>query len=93
MLLLRAQAPPAAEPADDNGVAPEEEAQASCGDAGPSRCARVLTPTPAQVEFEPLVKLEEVKTQTHEEDEEVLFKMCAPQHRGFGVLRGRAAVA
>ena len=32
-----------------------------------------------QVEFQPLVKLEEVKTQTMEEDEEVLYKMCAPQ--------------
>lgn len=29
-----------------------------------------------QVEFQPVVKLEEVKTQTMEEDEEVLFKMC-----------------
>jgi len=45
---------------DDNGVAPEEE---------------------AQVEFEPLVKLEEVKTQTHEEDETVLFKMRAKLFR------------
>jgi len=35
----------------------------------------------AQVEFEPLVKLEEVKTQTHEEDEEVLFKMRAKLFR------------
>lgn len=28
-----------------------------------------------QVHFEPLVKLQEVKVQTHEEDEDVLFKM------------------
>merc|ERR1719326_394459 len=35
----------------------------------------------AQVEFEPVVKLEEVKTQTHEEDEEVLFKMRAKLFR------------
>jgi len=45
---------------DDNGYAPEEE---------------------AQVEFQPLVKLEEVKTQTMEEDEEVLFKMRAKLFR------------
>lgn len=45
---------------DDNGYAPEEE---------------------AQVEFQPLVKLEEVKTQTLEEDEEVLFKMRAKLFR------------
>eukprot|EP00316_Scyphosphaera_apsteinii_P000119 CAMPEP_0119307306 /NCGR_PEP_ID=MMETSP1333-20130426/7840_1 /TAXON_ID=418940 /ORGANISM="Scyphosphaera apsteinii, Strain RCC1455" /LENGTH=230 /DNA_ID=CAMNT_0007310825 /DNA_START=59 /DNA_END=751 /DNA_ORIENTATION=+ len=53
----------AANPADDDnddGVAPEEE---------------------AQVEFEPVVKLEEVKTQTHEEDETVLFKMRAKLFR------------
>jgi len=55
-------APAAAEGADDddNGVAPEEE---------------------AQVEFEPVVKLEEVKTETHEEDETVLFKMRAKLFR------------
>jgi len=35
----------------------------------------------AQVEFEPVVKLEEVKTQTHEEDETVLFKMRAKLFR------------
>merc|ERR1719378_1663951 len=35
----------------------------------------------AQVEFEPLVKLEEVKTETHEEDETVLFKMRAKLFR------------
>uniref|UniRef100_A0A7S2ILC0 RanBD1 domain-containing protein n=1 Tax=Haptolina brevifila TaxID=156173 RepID=A0A7S2ILC0_9EUKA len=45
---------------DDNGYAPEEE---------------------AQVEFQPLVKLEEVKTQTMEEDEEVTFKMRAKLFR------------
>eukprot|EP00310_Coccolithus_braarudii_P015770 CAMPEP_0183349948 /NCGR_PEP_ID=MMETSP0164_2-20130417/15248_1 /TAXON_ID=221442 /ORGANISM="Coccolithus pelagicus ssp braarudi, Strain PLY182g" /LENGTH=223 /DNA_ID=CAMNT_0025521771 /DNA_START=29 /DNA_END=700 /DNA_ORIENTATION=- len=47
---------------DDNGVAPEEE---------------------AQVEFEPLVKLEEVKTATLEEDETLLngFKMRAKLFR------------
>lgn len=45
---------------DDNGYAPEEE---------------------AQVEFQPLVKLEEVKTQTMEEDEEVCFKMRAKLFR------------
>jgi len=45
---------------DDNGYAPEEE---------------------AQVEFQPLVKLEEVKTQTLEEDEEVLFKLRAKLFR------------
>lgn len=28
-----------------------------------------------QVHFEPLVKLQEVKVQTHEEDEDILFKM------------------
>jgi hypothetical protein len=27
------------------------------------------------VHFEPLVKLQEVKVQTHEEDEDILFKM------------------
>jgi hypothetical protein len=35
------------------------------------------SPALLQVEFEPVIKLEEVKTQTMEEDEEVLFKMCA----------------
>ena len=35
----------------------------------------LYVPALAQVEFQPLVKLEEVKTQTLEEDEEVLFKM------------------
>merc|ERR1719356_1039242 len=35
----------------------------------------------AQVEFEPLVKLEEVKTATLEEDEVVLFKMRAKLFR------------
>merc|ERR1719443_571767 len=45
---------------DDNGYAPEEE---------------------AQVEFQPLVKLEEVKTNTGEENEEVLFKMRAKLFR------------
>jgi len=45
---------------DDNGYAPEEE---------------------AQVEFQPLVKLEEVKTNTMEEDEEVTFKMRAKLFR------------
>jgi Ran-binding protein 1 len=45
---------------DDNGYAPEEE---------------------AQVEFQPLVKLDEVKTQTMEEDEEVTFKMRAKLFR------------
>ena len=29
------------------------------------------------MEFKPLVQLEEVKTQSGEEDEEVVFKMCA----------------
>ena len=45
---------------DDNGLAPEEE---------------------AQVDFQPLVKLEEVKTNTMEEDEEVTFKMRAKLFR------------
>lgn len=49
-----------AEEEDDNGLAPEEE---------------------AQVEFQPLVKLDEVKTQTLEEDEEVIFKMRAKLFR------------
>lgn len=34
-----------------------------------------------QVHFEPLVKLQEVKVQTHEEDEDVLFKMRAKLFR------------
>jgi len=59
-----AEEPPTADAAagedDDNGYAPEEE---------------------AQVEFQPLVKLEEVKTQTMEEDEEVLFKIRAKLFR------------
>jgi len=62
-LLVQKKVAPAAEPAvgdaaeeDDNGYAPEEE---------------------AQVEFEPVMKLQEVKTETHEENETVLFKMCA----------------
>ena len=50
----------AAEEDDDNGLAPEEE---------------------AQVEFQPLVKLDEVKTSTMEEDEEVTFKMRAKLFR------------
>jgi len=45
---------------DDNGYAPEEE---------------------AQVEFQPVVKLEEVKTATMEEDEVVTFKMRAKLFR------------
>jgi len=45
---------------DDNGYAPEEE---------------------AQVEFQPVVKLEQVKTATMEEDEEVTFKMRAKLFR------------
>jgi len=45
---------------DDNGYAPEEE---------------------AQVEFQPLVKLDEVKTDTGEADEEVTFKMRAKLFR------------
>ena len=45
---------------DDNGYAPEEE---------------------AQVEFQPLVKLDEVKVTTGEDDEEVLFKMRAKLFR------------
>ena len=45
---------------DENGYAPEEE---------------------AQVEFQPLVKLDEVKTNTMEEDEEVTFKMRAKLFR------------
>jgi len=45
---------------DDNGYAPEEE---------------------AQVEFQPVVKLEQVKTTTMEEDEEVSFKMRAKLFR------------
>lgn len=44
-----------------------------------SECGRALL----QVEFEPVVKLEEVKTQTMEEDEEVLFKMCACRARNW----------
>jgi len=34
-----------------------------------------------QVHFEPLVKLQEIKVQTHEEDEEILFKMRAKLFR------------
>eukprot|EP00026_Physarum_polycephalum_P015806 Phypoly_transcript_16579.p1 GENE.Phypoly_transcript_16579~~Phypoly_transcript_16579.p1 ORF type:complete len:199 (-),score=55.90 Phypoly_transcript_16579:202-798(-) len=34
-----------------------------------------------QVHFEPLVKLQEVKVQTHEEDEDILFKMRAKLFR------------
>ena len=45
---------------DDNGYAPEEE---------------------ANVEFQPLVKLEEVSVKTMEEDEEVTFKMRAKLFR------------
>lgn len=45
---------------DDNGYAPEEE---------------------ANVEFQPIVKLEEVTTQTMEEDEEAIFKMRAKLFR------------
>jgi len=52
--------PAAAEEDDDNGLAPEEE---------------------AQVEFQPVVKLDEVKTATLEEDEEVTFKMRAKLFR------------
>jgi len=48
------------EDGDDNGYAPEEE---------------------AQVEFQPLVKLEEVKTTTGEETEEVLYKIRAKLFR------------
>lgn len=55
-----ATAPAAEEKEDDNGLAPEEE---------------------AQVEFEALVKLDEVKTLTMEEDEEVIFKMRAKLFR------------
>ena len=50
----------AADADDDNGYAPEEE---------------------AQVEFQPVVKLEEVKTASLEEDEEVTFKMRAKLFR------------
>jgi len=52
--------PAAAEEEDDNGLAPEEE---------------------AQVGFQPVVKLDEVKTATLEEDEEVTFKMRAKLFR------------
>jgi len=42
----------------------------------------------AQVEFQPVVKLDEVKTATREEDEEVTFKMRAKLFPG-SPIRGR----
>ena len=48
------------------------------------RCPAART----QVEFKPLVQLEEVKVQSGEEDEEVVFKMCARLVRSAAYLAG-----
>ena len=51
------------------------------GDAGDDDDNALAVEEEAQVEFQPLVKLDEVKTNTMEEDEEVTFKMRAKLFR------------
>jgi len=52
--------------------------------------AELVLAAASQVEFVPLVKLEEVKTQTMEEDEECLFKMYAAAAGGVHCRLARA---
>ena len=53
---------------------------------------------PGQVDFKPLVQLEEVKVTSGEEEEEVVFKMCAAAHAvgergGAGGVRASCGAA
>lgn len=67
--------------ADASVEKPKEEPPAEGAAGGDDDDNGYAPEEEAQVEFQPLVKLEEVKTQTMEEDEEVLFKMRAKLFR------------
>jgi len=62
-------------------VKPPDVSDATTGGAAEEDDNALAPEEEAQVEFQPLVQLEEVKTQTGEDEEEVLFKMRAKLFR------------